>query len=249
VERRLAPLGDEEVRRRAPGSLLPPVPTQPRQQRPRQRDAPVDAALAVAHPDQQAVGVDVAGLQREPLPQPQPECVDGGEGDAAHRVTNGSEQCPRLAGAEHHRERPRLVDPEQAEDAPLALQRVQQEEPQRVDREVDARRRELPGCRRPRRSVETGRSSRPPRGQSSSAGFRPFFRLIEDFARRTPRRGPPKSVSWMRLPPSSTRMKGGRSRSFRLIPWRRSWPGRRTSPGPVASSSRSSAAEVESPRF
>jgi len=60
-------------------------------QRARQRHAAVDAALAVAHPDEEALGVDVACLEGEALAEAEAEGVDRGECDASHRVADGAE--------------------------------------------------------------------------------------------------------------------------------------------------------------
>ncbi len=82
-------------------------------------------------------------LEAEALAEPQPERVDGAESHASDGVTNASEQRAHLGGAQHGGQHPRLVDSQELEHGPVALQRVGAEEPERADGDVDARRRLL----------------------------------------------------------------------------------------------------------
>ncbi len=111
--------------------------------RSRQWHAAILGGLAVAHPDHQAVGVDVRRLEAEALAEPQPERVDGAERHAADGVPDAGEQRANLFGAEHRGQIPGLVDPEQLEHRPIAAERVGAEETQRADGDVDAGRRLL----------------------------------------------------------------------------------------------------------
>jgi hypothetical protein len=96
------------------------------------------APFAVAHPDEQTLGVDVAGLEGETSLRRRP---------SAWIVVSATR---RTGWAE------------KTEDGPVALQRVQKEEPQRVDGEVDGRRREmlgLPEVEEERRRFSSTRSA------------------------------------------------------------------------------------------
>ncbi len=117
-----------EKRSRRGRALVLPVVAQPREQRGRQGHRAVLGALSVAHPDELACAIDVACFEPQSLAEAKAERVDGGEGHAAHGMTNGAEQGAHLAGAEHHRQHARLVDAKQVEHGPVALQRVDEEE-------------------------------------------------------------------------------------------------------------------------
>jgi hypothetical protein len=74
-----------------------------REQRPRQRHATVSYAFAVAHPDHEALGVDVSRFKAQAFAEAKTERVDSGERHAAHRVAHGAEHRAHLARAQHHR--------------------------------------------------------------------------------------------------------------------------------------------------
>jgi hypothetical protein len=87
------------------------------------------APFAVAHPDEQTLGVDVAGLEGETSLRRRP---------SAWIVVSATR---RTGWAE------------KTEDGPVALQRVQKEEPQRVDGEVDGMNCLAASCVRGRKSL------------------------------------------------------------------------------------------------
>src|SRR5262245_49982657 len=103
-----------------------------------QRDPAVLGALAVAHPNDEALTVDVSRLEREPFSDPEAEGVDRGEGHASDGVANGPENRAYLSAAQNHRQLAGSVDAEQVEDCPVALHGVYEEEAQRMDGDVDA---------------------------------------------------------------------------------------------------------------
>jgi hypothetical protein len=61
----------------------------------------------------------------------------------ATTVERGAQHCAHLVRAEHDGQHARLVDAQEIEHGPVPMQRVDEEEAQRVHRDIDARGREL----------------------------------------------------------------------------------------------------------
>ena len=108
-----------------------------------ERDAAISSAFAVAHPDEESRAIDMARFERESLVEPQAQGVDRGEGHAPHGVTHTTEDQPHLARTQDDREHAGLVHAQDIEDLPIALQGVDEEEPQGMQRDMDGRRGEL----------------------------------------------------------------------------------------------------------
>ena len=91
----------------APPALPPPVAQQFEQLR-RQHGVAIFAALAALDPQQHALAVDVADLERDDLGDAQPGAVGGGERRLVLRPRRRLEQKRDLLGAQHGRQPARL---------------------------------------------------------------------------------------------------------------------------------------------
>jgi len=103
-----------------------PVVARASEQRSRQGHAAILGALAIAHPGHEPLGVDVGRLEAQAFTEAQPESVDGTERHATDGVAGAGEQRAHLGGAQHGGQHPRLVDPQELEHGPVAVERVLQ---------------------------------------------------------------------------------------------------------------------------
>ena len=98
------------------------------------------AALALLDPDQHARRVDVGHLERHDLGDAQPGAIGGAEGGLVLRPWCRLEQPRHLLDAQHQRQLARLVDDGETARQIGPVERHGEEEAQRRDRAVDARR-------------------------------------------------------------------------------------------------------------
>src|SRR5215218_336196 len=120
-------------------SLPPPGPQELEQVR-RQHGVAVLAALTLFDTDQHARAIDVAHLERDDLGDPQSGAIGRAERGPVLRPRCRFEQPRDLLKAEHQRQLARLADEREAAGEIGAVQRHGEEEAQRRDGAVDARR-------------------------------------------------------------------------------------------------------------
>ena len=122
-----------------PSALAPPVAQQFEQLR-RQHGVAILAALALLDPQQHALGVDVADLERDHLGDAQTGAVGGGECRLVLRPRCRLEQQRDLLDAQHRRQPARLAHHRETPGKLRAVERHGEQEAQGRDRRVDARR-------------------------------------------------------------------------------------------------------------
>ena len=123
----------------APPALPPPGAQQFEQLR-RQHGVAVLAALALLDPQQHALGVDIADLERDNFGDAQPGAVGGGERRLVLRPRCRLQQQRHLLDAEHRRQPARVRHDGEPAGQIRPVERHGEEEAQRRDRAVDARR-------------------------------------------------------------------------------------------------------------
>ena len=89
------------------------------------------AAFALFHPDQHALGINIADLQRDHLHGPQTGAVVNAERRLVLRPWCGLQQAPHLFGREHARQHARLVDEHETARRLRPVERHLEEEPER----------------------------------------------------------------------------------------------------------------------
>ena len=98
------------------------------------------AALALLDPDQHARAIDVAHLERDDLGDPQSGAVGRAQRGPVLRPRCRFEHSRYLLEVEHQRQRARLADERETAGEIGPVQRHGEEEAQRCNRAVDARR-------------------------------------------------------------------------------------------------------------